>query len=68
MVEEFTHCFLDTGLFYEKYANGKFARYLLQRHQQGQVHVDLDSVHQLIDQAPLFIDAAYACYARCAAE
>jgi len=68
VVEEFTHRFLDTELFYDKYAKGKFARYLLQRHQQGPVHADADSVHQLIDQAQLFIDAAYACYARCAVE
>ena len=68
VVEEFTHRFLDTELFYDKYAKGKFARYLLQRHQQGPVHADQDSVHQLIDQAQLFIDAAYACYARCAVE
>jgi len=68
VVEEFTHRFLDTELFYDKYAKGKFARYLLQRHQQGPVHADPDSVHQLIDQAQLFIDAAYACYARCAVE
>ena len=68
VVEEFTNRFLDTELFYDKYAKGKFARYLLQRHQQGPVHADPDSVHQLIDQAQLFIDAAYACYARCAVE
>ncbi len=68
VVEEFTHRFLDTELFYDKYAKGKFARYLLQRHQQGPVHADADSVHRLIDQAQLFIDAAYACYARCAIE
>ena len=68
IVEEFTLRFLDTELFYDKYARGKFARYLLQRHQQGPVHADADSVHQLIDQAQLFIDAAHACYARCAVE
>ena len=68
VVEEFTQRFLDTELFYDKYAKGKFARYLLQRHQQGPVNADADSVHQLIDQAQLFIDAAHACYARCAVE
>ena len=68
VVEEFTQRFLDTELFYDKYAKGKFARYLLQRHQQGPVNPDADSVHQLIDQAQLFIDAAHACYARCAVE
>ncbi|MBS1254824.1 MAG: Sulfite reductase [ferredoxin] [Deltaproteobacteria bacterium] len=64
VVNEFTKRFVDTKLFFDKYAQGKFARYLLNRHQHGPVPADPDSVHQLIDQAQLFIDAAHACYSR----
>jgi sulfite reductase (ferredoxin) len=64
VVREFTTRFLDTELFHDKYAKGKFARYLIRRYEWGPVAEDAEAVRQLIDEAQLFIDAAHACYAR----
>ena len=63
IVEEFRRRFYDTELFFDKYAKGKFARYLIRRYEWGPVPEDAEAVRQLIDEAQLFIDAAHACYA-----
>lgn len=66
IVTEFRHRFYDTQLFYDRYAKGKFAGYLFQRHEQAHPNPDADTVRQLVDEAQLFIEATHACDARLA--
>jgi len=64
IVRQFRRYFVDTELFFDPYAKGKFAHYLLRRHRQPLEHPDEDSAHHLIEEANLFIEAAHACDAR----
>lgn len=66
VVTEFRHRFYDTKLFFDRYARGKFAQYLFDRHENPIPDPDEDSAHQLIEEAQLFIEAAHACDARMA--
>ncbi|MBK8905908.1 MAG: nitrite/sulfite reductase [Anaerolineaceae bacterium] len=66
IVNEFRQRFYDTQLFYDRYAKGKFARYLFARHENPNPGLDLDSVRQLVEEANLFIEACHACDARLA--
>lgn len=61
VVAEFKTRFYDTEIFYDRYAKGKFARYLLDRHERGAGRTDKESAHALIEEAQLFIEAAHAC-------
>lgn len=63
---EFRTRFYDTRLFYDKYAKGKFAHYLFDRHNNPPPQPDRDTAQQLIEEARLFIEAAHACDARIA--
>ncbi len=64
VVHEFRTRFYDTELFFDQYAKGKFGRYLLQRYEAGPVGENTEAVHQLIEEAQLFIDATHACSAK----
>ncbi|MDX1565544.1 MAG: hypothetical protein R3236_09075, partial [Phycisphaeraceae bacterium] len=64
IVREFVERFVKTELFYDKYAKGKFAQYLIARHETGPVRQDKDAVRQLIEEAQLFIEATHACESR----
>lgn len=64
VVKEFKTRLFDTGIFFDRFAKGKFGRYLLKRHTAGPVEPDHESVHQLIEETQLFIEAAHACYGR----
>ncbi len=64
IVAEFERRFVDTELFFDRYARGKFARYLLDRHANPPIAVDDEGARQLIGEAQLFIEAAHACDAR----
>ncbi len=66
IVNEFRQRFYDTQLFYDRYAKGKFARYLFARHDNQNPSLDVDSVRQLVEEANLFIEACHACDARLA--
>lgn len=66
IVTEFRQRFYDTQLFFDRYAKGKFARYLFARHENPNPRLDEDSVHQLVEEANLFIEACHACDARLA--
>ena len=61
IVQEFKSRFYDTELFFDQYAKGKFAQYLFERHQNPNQNPDNDSVHRLIEEALLFIEATHAC-------
>lgn len=66
IVKEFKERFYDTKLFFDRYAKGKFAHYLFNRHDNPPAAASEDSAHQLIEEANLFIEAAHACDARLA--
>jgi sulfite reductase (ferredoxin) len=66
IVTQFRTRFYDTQLFFDKYAKGKFAEYFFSRHEHTNGHYDEESAHKLIEEANLFIEAAYACDARLA--
>ncbi len=61
IVREFTKRFVDTELFFDKYAKGKFAHYLIGRHESGPQKLDKDNLRRLIEEASLFIEACHAC-------
>jgi sulfite reductase (ferredoxin) len=56
IVNEFRSRFYDTELVYDRFAKGKFARYLFKRHQQPPASVNEDYAHQMIDETQLFIE------------
>lgn len=64
IIKEFRTRFYDTKLFFDKYAAGKFAQYLFNRHENSHPAPDQDSAHQLIEEAQLFIEATHSCEAR----
>jgi sulfite reductase (ferredoxin) len=61
IVSEFKTRFYDTGIFQDKYAGGKFAEYLFNRHQDKERNYTKDNARHLIEEAQLFIEAAHAC-------
>lgn len=61
IVQEFKTRFYDTELFYDRYAKGKFAKYLFDRHENPAESPTKESAHTLIEEAQLFIEAAHAC-------
>ena len=64
IVQEFKVRFFDTKRFFDKYAKGKFGRYLLQRFDEGE-HKDVEDVaRRYVEESQLFIEAAHSCYAR----
>ncbi|MED5463872.1 MAG: nitrite/sulfite reductase [Myxococcota bacterium] len=64
IVEEFRVRFCDTKVFFDPYAGGKFAQYLFRQHQEPAKELSHHIAHIRIEEALLFIEAAYACYAR----
>ncbi|MBI2194680.1 MAG: nitrite/sulfite reductase [Planctomycetes bacterium] len=68
IVTEFRKRFYDTQLFHNKFVGGKFAQYLFRRHESPTSVYSKEGAHQLVEEAQLFIEAAYACYGRIAAE
>ena len=64
IVEAFRARFVETGRFQDKYAGGKFAEYLFTRHEDKHRHFELEAATRLIEEAQLFIEAAYACHGR----
>jgi sulfite reductase (ferredoxin) len=66
IVGEFRTRFYDTQLFFDKYAGGKFAQYLFRLQRADLGAMSLDDAHQAVEEAQLFIEAAYACDERLA--
>ena len=56
IVNEFRSRFYDTELIYDRFAKGKFARYLFKRHNETPARVNEDYAHQMIDETQLFIE------------
>ena len=67
-VAEFKTRFYDTQLFQSpdagQYAGGKFALYLLNRHADKERVFSVEKARHLIEEAQLFIEAAYGYYQR----
>jgi len=64
IVAEFRTHFYDTGLFFDPFAGPKFAHYFLRAHGELGKPSTRDTVHQLIEEGTLFVDAAHQCYTR----
>ncbi|HZK80708.1 MAG TPA: nitrite/sulfite reductase, partial [Humisphaera sp.] len=65
VISEFKTRFLDTKIFWDTYHAGQFANYLLNRHADGpDTRFTQDTVHALVEEANLFIDAAHKAEAK----
>lgn len=60
IVKEFKERFMDTKLFFDPFAKGKFGKYLLDRHADPNDNPDRDYAHRIIESAQLFIEATHA--------
>ena len=61
IVAEFRKRYYETQVFLDPFAGGKFANYLFDAQRKaGQAH-DSESSRYLMEEAQLFIDAAYSC-------
>ena len=61
IVNEFRTRFYDTGIFKDKYAGGKFAEYLFNRHSDTDRTFNRDNARHLLEETQLFIEAVHAC-------
>jgi sulfite reductase (ferredoxin) len=64
IVTEFKQHFYDTKLFWDRFAHGKFGKYLINRNENPPSNLNNDSVHRKIEESQLFIEAAHSCYAK----
>ncbi|MYD09508.1 MAG: nitrite/sulfite reductase [Chloroflexi bacterium] len=60
IVSEFRSRFYDTELIYDRFAKGKFARYLFKRHEAAPARINEDYAHQIIDETQLFIENVHS--------
>ena len=60
IVSEFRSRFYDTELIYDRFAKGKFARYLFKRHAEAPPRINEDYAHQIIDETQLFIENVHS--------
>jgi sulfite reductase (ferredoxin) len=61
VVAEFRRRFYDTQLFFDPFAGGKFAQFLFHAVEAPLTELEEARVHRLVEEAVLFIEAAYAC-------
>lgn len=64
VVTEFQTRLVEPQIFHDKYAGAKFAQYLFIAHQNAGQTTDKDQAHHLVEEAQLFVEASYACYAK----
>jgi sulfite reductase (ferredoxin) len=64
IVRDFRQYFYDTELFFDPFVRGKFASYLFNAYDNRQVPASLDRAKQSVEEARLFIEAAYECHSR----
>jgi sulfite reductase (ferredoxin) len=67
VVEEFRTNFYDTEIFFDPFVRGKFAQDFFKAHEEAGQTRTAETAHQLIEEAQLFIEACYSCYARMSA-
>jgi sulfite reductase (ferredoxin) len=64
IVEDFRTQFYDTEIFFDPFVRGKFAQDFFRVHEEAGIEHTVETAHQLIEEAQLFIEACYSCYAR----
>jgi len=64
VVGEFVTRFVETKIFWDTYHAGQFANYLINRHEGADTRFNKDTVHKLVEESNLFIDAAYKASAK----
>ncbi|MCB9599567.1 MAG: nitrite/sulfite reductase [Sandaracinus sp.] len=65
VVEAFRTHLYDTQVFFDPFAKGKFAEYFLRAWKRRAFELDdPERVHELLDEARLFLEACHACYQR----
>jgi sulfite reductase (ferredoxin) len=64
IVSEFRAHLFDTKLFHDPYAGGKFAQYFFRAQSEGAKAGSKEEAHQLIEEASLFVEASYTCFAK----
>jgi sulfite reductase (ferredoxin) len=62
IVNEFRTRFYETELLRDRYAGSKFAQYLFKRFEAPPNDFTSDHAHRIVEEAQLFIEAAYACH------
>jgi sulfite reductase (ferredoxin) len=62
IVREFRTRFYETELLRDRYAGSKFAQYLFKRFEAPPKEHTRDQAHRIVEEAQLFIEAAYACH------
>jgi len=62
--EAFRNHFYETKLFFDPYAQGKFAHYYFDAHERNGGPHDEEMARQQIEEAQLFLEAAHSCYGR----
>ncbi|MBI2340142.1 MAG: nitrite/sulfite reductase [Deltaproteobacteria bacterium] len=68
IIIEFKTRFCDTEIFYDRFARDQFANYLFRAQAEGPAGLNKEKTQQRIEEAQLFIDAAYNCHARMSME
>jgi sulfite reductase (ferredoxin) len=61
VAKELKDGFVETKLFWDTYAGGKFAQYYFQQVESPLQDYSADAVHRLVEESQLFIEAAHAC-------
>jgi len=64
VVNEFRTRLVDPQIFHDKFAGSKFAQYLFIAHQNAGQPFSAERAHQIIEEAQLFVEASYTCYAK----
>jgi len=64
IVREFRSRFHDTERFHDRFAGSKFASYLFGAHETGGNGGRPEQARERVEEAQLFIEAAYKCYER----
>jgi sulfite reductase (ferredoxin) len=64
VVSEFKKHFVETKLFWDTYAHGKFAQYFFKAYEEPAKNPNKETAHMLVEEAQLFVDAAYQCYTK----
>ena len=64
IVTEFRNRYHETRVFHDPFAGAKFTNYFFRQYEEQGTDVDHETAHHRIEEAQLFIEAAYGCYAR----
>jgi sulfite reductase (ferredoxin) len=65
VIAEFRTRFVEPKIFWDTYHHGQFANYLFARHTDGpDKRYTTDTVHKMVEEANLFIDAAHKAHAK----